>query len=519
MVKNGIKNKRLYFIIIWLAIFVGVSVLVFTNTKTPLKAETNFYASLDTYIENYCIDYTTPANYSGNGITITNNQDGTFSLNGTTTAVVEYTIPVNIPYGTSYCSKYYDYTASDNYSGETGQYTESCGIMVGLFAFNTQTLHLYGGSNDYPPAMTIRFQNGSSYNNMSNAGRWGSNFSTLWNYRQTYNGAGNIAPTINYNKYFKLVLSSATNYDNLTILPFFIDNIKYASSTQISANAMFEYFNLAIGPAPNKDVYFTNSAPNGGYTINQKINSQFGVNLLPALRYNLVYNTTELTIPASALQQYPSANIDIIKLTAPNGNIYSIYYDNIENSNTRGSWYINDNGTINILQSDAAGFLTSVGLDNLISMFQHAITYNSVITSVEIANNLYDKLYVFDTDFGYAKGVADGSANYQPGQSGYNTIYNAGYQTGTQTTTNYYNSYYGGSDGVGGAGYTSIYNAGVEAGADISVNWVFKCMSAVGSFLSIEILPNITFGALIGIPFIITLAWFIIRQLRGGGGS
>lgn len=98
--------------------------------------------------------------------------------------------------------------------------------------------------------------------------------------------------------------------------------------------------------------------------------------------------------------------------------------------------------------------------------------------------------------YNWARGSASGfnagedyaNAQYQEGQAGYNTIYQAGYYDGLNA------------------------NIGTQ-------NWFVSAFSAVDALLNIRILPNITIGTIIGIPFVISLVWFIIRTFRGGGGN
>lgn len=74
----------------------------------------------------------------------------------------------------------------------------------------------------------------------------------------------------------------------------------------------------------------------------------------------------------------------------------------------------------------------------------------------------------------------------------------------------------------GNAGYNAIYQAGRQAGLNENIgtqSWFIKIFEGVDSFLNIRIFPNITFGVLLGIPFVISVVWFIIRSFRGGGGS
>ena len=89
---------------------------------------------------------------------------------------------------------------------------------------------------------------------------------------------------------------------------------------------------------------------------------------------------------------------------------------------------------------------------------------------------------------GYTSGEQAGAAPYQPGAAGYQEIYEAGRQAGI-------------AENIG------------------TVNWFVSAFQAVDAMLNIRIFPNITIGYLVGIPFVISVVWFIIRMFRGGGSS
>lgn len=89
---------------------------------------------------------------------------------------------------------------------------------------------------------------------------------------------------------------------------------------------------------------------------------------------------------------------------------------------------------------------------------------------------------------GYTSGEQAGAAPYQPGGAGYQEIYEAGRQAGI-------------AENIG------------------TVNWFVSAFQAVDAMLNIRIFPNITIGYLVGIPFVISVVWFIIRMFRGGGSS
>lgn len=96
--------------------------------------------------------------------------------------------------------------------------------------------------------------------------------------------------------------------------------------------------------------------------------------------------------------------------------------------------------------------------------------------------------------------------NWARGQTtGYATGYNAGqlpYQ-------------------VGGTGYNEIWNDGYAKGQEDSIDTSFlvSLFDSVDSLFSIHLFPFLTIGEIVGIPFVISVVWFIIKQLRGGGGA
>lgn len=69
-------------------------------------------------------------------------------------------------------------------------------------------------------------------------------------------------------------------------------------------------------------------------------------------------------------------------------------------------------------------------------------------------------------------------------------------------------------------GYLTGFNEGYDQGIAeniTSTSWVENVFNAISSFLNIEILPNATIGLIVGIPFLISLTWFVIKTWRGGG--
>ena len=76
--------------------------------------------------------------------------------------------------------------------------------------------------------------------------------------------------------------------------------------------------------------------------------------------------------------------------------------------------------------------------------------------------------------------------------------------------------------------FTGFYegkNEGIQQGINIgetnqiNMNWIQSIFQAMQGFFNIQIFPHVTLGIIVGIPFIISLAWFVIKMFRGGGGG
>lgn len=91
------------------------------------------------------------------------------------------------------------------------------------------------------------------------------------------------------------------------------------------------------------------------------------------------------------------------------------------------------------------------------------------------------------------------------GQIKYNEGYNQGIQDGLQTED---------LDQAYNNGYNEGYNTAKTLFGN--VDFFTSIFNGLGAFFSIELLPNITFGMIIGIPFLISFVWFVIKNMRGG---
>jgi len=118
-------------------------------------------------------------------------------------------------------------------------------------------------------------------------------------------------------------------------------------------------------------------------------------------------------------------------------------------------------------------------------------------------NNMYYQYvngYQIGYDEGYVQGKADGI------NEGHQPAYNAGYDWGFQKGKE--------------AGEKIGFNIGYDKAVDDMENYNFTSLLAqvftgLGSFLAIELLPNITFGAIFAVPLVFGIIFFIIGK-RGG---
>lgn len=109
-----------------------------------------------------------------------------------------------------------------------------------------------------------------------------------------------------------------------------------------------------------------------------------------------------------------------------------------------------------------------------------------------------------DYEQGYTDGLADGI------EEGYNRGKDEGLAEGLET---------GRENGISigkDIGYAEGYDKGLNDATDYSFYGIIgQVFQGLGSFLSIELLPNITFGAILSVPLVFGIISFIIGK-RGG---
>lgn len=154
--------------------------------------------------------------------------------------------------------------------------------------------------------------------------------------------------------------------------------------------------------------------------------------------------------------------------------------------------------------------------------------------SLYIQYDLYNEVYNDGYDIGYGEGFVDGrdygrGIGYQEGyvdgqyegywsgyeeglEDGYNQGYEAGYEEGNWY--GYNEGYDIGYDLGYDLGYNNGYNKGISenmetGGFGLMLKQVF---ASVGSFLEIELLPGIPFGAIIAVPIVFGIIAFILGR-------
>lgn len=171
----------------------------------------------------------------------------------------------------------------------------------------------------------------------------------------------------------------------------------------------------------------------------------------------------------------------------------------------------------NFVDSEYGGlpYITKFFRDDLLLYIQYDL-YN------EVYNDGYGEGFVDGRDYGrsigYQEGYADGQydgywSGYDDGKAdGYDEGYNDGYDEGNWY--GYNEGYDIGYDIGYDNGYDNGYNKGISenienGGFGLMLKQVF---TSVGSFLEIELLPGIPFGAIIAVPIIFGIIAFILGR-------
>ena len=306
-----------------------------------------------------------------------------------------------------------------------------------------------------------------------------------------------------------LQFSTTTNIETpIIITPFFyLREYPYGVNPSGTTNMNIYTINKLLGPqgAPvpadlTKCVYVDeNDLPPTAKTINTKINYQFNNTLDNLIEYTFQAEDVPSVDNTGVVATY----IDLLSFSDSNNNIYKMRFNNDANdANYLNIDLYTNNDSINFY-NDNLGELSAQNITNFRIWCTNIVNAQATITGASAYdNNIITQLYVYQLgSSGYNEGYQDGEeAGYQAGaQDGFAEGEHRGYQDG----------------------YTDGYGEGYSVGqaSEIDTNWLMGLFDAVGAVLGMELLPNLTIGVIVGIPFVISVIWFIIRQLRGGGGE
>ena len=171
------------------------------------------------------------------------------------------------------------------------------------------------------------------------------------------------------------------------------------------------------------------------------------------------------------------------------------------------NYYIYDNFNGNIVTNSGyiGNFRTSAGQIPLYIRVLEGVTLENVVFKPQLFNltqiygqgNEPSTIEQFKNDF---------PSSYYP------------YTTSQIINIDYENGYITGKNDGFAIGYDDgiSYQATQQLTSD---GWIKNIFTGIGSFLAIEIIPNVTIGLIVGLPFIISVAWFVIKMARGGGNT
>ena len=222
-------------------------------------------------------------------------------------------------------------------------------------------------------------------------------------------------------------------------------------------------------------------------------------------------NVNDNTLTFSPIAQYQNFNQTI---SLVNNNIY---YFSLKHKGVTGGFNI-------YINTPPSGFYLPGGLsdtnDNDFKTYKYYFKYTgstgnySIIfqdnrIASELTANQFKDIYLINLTQMYGEG-------YEPAQATANYMFFEYYpynKEGTPLQMGYYTGYYEGKD----EGISEGINIGESN--QINMNWIQSLFQAMQGFFNIQVFPHVTLGIIVGIPFVISLAWFVIKMFRGGGGG
>lgn len=453
-----IYKKAFVFLVVFLVF--GVAFGLASSNFQKIKADTQYYDDLSPYVMNDWENYTTETK---NGITMTNNGDGTLTLSGQTSVITEFYLPLKITSTTN--STYYSIFLA-------------CALNNNFTGVNDQRASLYIGYNS------------------------GQNVTNRYVYMDQFYSSSNI--NLGNRNNLCLVLRTAQNADFTTpvvITPFlYLREYPNGTSAMGQNNINLYVINSLLGPqgADLTKVNYIQEASNISLEISSQINKSFGNELEELIQYTMQAGD-EITVDNTGVA---TNEIDLLTMTAGN-DIYKMTFVNDALSNNYNNILLYRNNDTTIFYNDNLGELSTQNITNFREWAANAIAANATITSASANNNnILNKIFVYSTG------------------TNYDTGYTAGYNDARQDVEEEIQEAFGEGLSQGyGDGYTTGYGEGYDQGAieGVDSSWLINLFGAIDAFFAIHLFPNLTFGTIFAIPFVLSIAWVIIRILRGGG--
>lgn len=461
--KNGLF-KRIYkkafaFIIILLGF--GVAFGFASLNFQKINADTSYYEDISEYVVN---DWQNYQNYTSGNLELINNGDGTFTCQGSTTTIKEFVLPITI-------------TSASN--------TQYFSYALALAVNNT-----------------LPQDNTYSYVKLYVAYNNGDNLFT------TYVNGGSLSSgtNIRFNKTglcLVLQFSTTTNIESpIIITPFFyLREYPYGTNPPGNVNMNIYTINKTLGPQGAPDltkVNYIQEASNISLPISTQTSKAFGNELENLIQYTMQAGDT-ITVDTAGVA---STTIDLLTMTAGN-DIYKMTFINDALSNDYLNIFLYKNNDATLFYNDNLGELSAQNITNFRTWASMAINANATITSASANNNnILNKIFVYST-----------GTNYETG-------YTAGYNDARQDVeVELQEAWADGLEQGYQDGYTTGYGEGYDQGAieGVDTSWLINLFGTIDTFFSIHLFPNLTIGTLFAIPFVLSIAWVIIRILRGGG--
>lgn len=257
---------------------------------------------------------------------------------------------------------------------------------------------------------------------------------------------------------------------------------------------------------------------------------------ITVITFGLIGTILGLVFSSTKLHAYEIDTTTSLYWAEQYGHEISIYAPDINNSAPRFNFFnfIEVWDTYYTLDTKTA-IITFQPLETVIRI--SSFTYSGNIDQIVIISNqlngyihidfLYNGSYMaFFASYTYSPLPTDYFTVNNTINTGYNDGYNDGFIDGNKTGI--YDVYF---DGFGGFinpdtnepydytysfPYGQGYNAGLEATNDYSLTgMLFQIFGGLGALLSIELLPNITIGAIVAVPLVFGIIYFILGKRSG----